>query len=121
MKYDFLKGNHQDSTFLNELALKRVILQKQIDELDGDFYNWAMSPENNVFPNIEDAEDWAEDSMEDEARFDCEGAYNCGNDEYERFVTVDDEIYKITGEFEYNRHDKTYYYIDGRKFKTEKV
>lgn len=51
---------------------------------------------------------------ENEASNDCEGSYNCGAGEY--FSTVhtkdDGKYYLLTTSFEYNRHDKTYYYIE---------
>ncbi|MNQ24275.1 putative nicotinate phosphoribosyltransferase [compost metagenome] len=44
----------------------------------------------------------------------CEGSYNMGNDEYTSTVYVKDEAkyYELSTKFEYNRHDKQYYYID---------
>ena len=40
------------------------------------------SPENNVFATLEEAEGVLEDRMRDWAFRDCEGAHNCGADEY---------------------------------------
>lgn len=47
-----------------------------------------------------------------QAHEDCEGSYNCGSPQYETIAFVGDKHYIFTTPFEYNRHDKTYYYID---------
>ena len=61
------------------------------------------------FANLEDyinevATEWAREA--------CEGAHNVGNDIYVVRFKVGDNIYTVSVGFEYNRHDKTYYYID---------
>lgn len=76
--------------------------------------------ENNVFASLKDAER-LEDTLECRARDDCEGAGNCGNDEYRQEFLVDGVKYVAIYKPEYNRHDKTYYYIDGGEFKIEPV
>lgn len=76
-------------------------------------------PENNVFSSVLDAEMELEDRLRDQAFRDCEGAHNCGDDEYKQEFIVDGKHYLFTASFEYNRHDKMYYYIDGSDFKTE--
>lgn len=75
--------------------------------------------ENNVFSTIEDAMSKLEDEIESEAFQDCEGAHNCGNEEYRRPFMVDGVEYVAIGKFQYNRHDKMYYYIDGSEFSYE--
>ena len=47
---------------------------------------------------------------------DCEGAGNCGMDKYTQEFIVGDMHYIATLTVEYNRHDKTYYYIDETDF-----
>ena len=74
------------------------------------------SPENNVFATLEEAEGVLEDRMRDWAFRDCEGAHNCGADEYTQEFIVDGKHYMATAKFEYNRHDKMYYYIYGCDF-----
>jgi len=48
------------------------------------------------------------------ANEDCEGSYNCGDEEYSDIVYVSGEgkYYELTTPFEYNRHNKQFYYID---------
>lgn len=50
----------------------------------------------------------------EEAAEACEGSYSMGNDVYTSTVYVKDEAkhYELSTKFEYNRHDKQYYYID---------
>jgi hypothetical protein len=55
------------------------------------------------------------------ARDACEGSYCFGDDEYTQDFYVGDDLYRATLTVEYNRHDKTYYYVDGDEFKTEKL
>lgn len=80
---------------------------------------YEESPENNVYSSLEDAQE-LEEILLGLAYLDCEGSYNVGNDVYEREFMVDDEYYIAILECEYNRHDKTYYYVDEHKFRIEK-
>lgn len=79
-------------------------------------YKFDALPENNVFATLLDAQYELEDVLRDEARDDCEGAGNCGCDQYTKQFMVDGIVYLATLDVEYNRHDKQYYYIDGSKF-----
>lgn len=72
-------------------------------------------PENNVFASLEAAEA-LEDTLRDRARADCEGSYNLGNPSYEQEFIVDGKHHVAKIDVEYNRHDKTYYYIDSATF-----
>lgn len=72
--------------------------------------------ENNVFPDLETAEDEMTRKLRRMAADDCEGAHNFGADEYTAEFTVDGVVYVGTLTVEYNRHDKTYYYVDGYEF-----
>jgi len=42
----------------------------------------------------------------------CEGRHRFGLGEYETIASVDGKAYKFKTAFSYDRHDKTYYYID---------
>lgn len=91
-------------------------LQKQIDAANAEYYALSISVDNNVYANLEFALAAMEEMMRNEAHEDCEGSYNCGAGEYTRDFKVDDVIYTATLKVEYNRHDKTYYYVDGTTF-----
>jgi hypothetical protein len=73
-------------------------------------------PANNVFETLPKALSTVEDKLLSRAHQDCEGSHNCGADSYEQGFIVDGVEYLGTLSVEYNRHDKTYYYIDGSKF-----
>lgn len=79
---------------------------------------YDSSADNNVFTSHEEAQDELTDSMREEAGDDCEGAYNCGCEYYEREYKLegDDTVYIARLDVEYNRHDKTYYYVDGTAY-----
>lgn len=62
--------------------------------------------------DIKNLEDDIYDLAREWASNDCEGAHNCGGEEYTVKFKVEDKIYLVKVGFEYNRHDKTYYYID---------
>jgi len=79
------------------------------------------APENNRFDNLDEALAQVENDLRSQAYDDCQGAYNCGDDSYSKEFYVGDTLYRGTAEFEYNRHDKTYYYIDECNFTYEEV
>lgn len=79
------------------------------------------APENNRFDDLQVALDTVEDDLRSQAYDDCQGAYNCGDDSYSKDFYVGDTLYRGTAEFEYNRHDKTYYYIEECTFTYEEV
>lgn len=78
--------------------------------------SFEASPDQNVFPSLDEAESVLEDRMRGWAFDDCQGAYNVGADVYEQEFIVDGLHYIAELKCEYNRHDKMYYYLDGAKF-----
>lgn len=79
--------------------------------------------DNNVFASHNEAELRLTCRFEEVARQDCEGSHNCGAEEYaQRYrLTDNDTTFEAIVSFEYNRHDKTYYYIDGSSYSYEAV
>jgi hypothetical protein len=73
-------------------------------------------PSNNVFETLAKAEGVLEDKLRGLASADCEGSYNRGADEYTQEFIVDGVHYIGTLKVEYNRHDKTYYYVEEASF-----
>lgn len=71
--------------------------------------------------DIKDLEDYIYEVASDWAREACEGRHNCGNESYDVRFKVGDKIYSVEVGFSYNRHDKTYYYIDRQGYKSEGV
>lgn len=68
----------------------------------------------DVFDTLADAIDEINDRHFSEAAEACEGSHCMGMDSYESLVYVkeDAKYYELQTKFEYNRHDKQYYYID---------
>jgi len=77
--------------------------------------DFDSAPEQNVFASLE-AAGVLEDRLRDRAFQDCEGAGNCGDDTYTQEFIVDGVHYIGTLTVEYNRHDKTYYFIEHAEF-----
>lgn len=75
--------------------------------------------ENNVFETIEKAVRAVENKLKSQAKEDCEGSYNCGDESYSQEFIVDGVKYVGTLTLDYDRHDKTYYYINGSEFTYE--
>lgn len=78
----------------------------------GDPVDIICGKEYFSFPSMEEAIEWADEDMEEQASNDCEGSFNCGLEEYFREFKVDNKYYRIVMTAEYGRHDKTYYYLD---------
>jgi hypothetical protein len=93
------------STLSNEMVEVRIL----ISNIDNDI-NY------NVFDTVELAEDYLFNRFECEANDACEGSHCCGEDKYTQDFMVDGVVHTAVGDFEYNRHDKTYYYIDESDF-----
>ena len=72
--------------------------------------------ENNLFKSLDEASLILEDRLKNQAHADCEGSYNCGLYEYTQPFMVGDQKYIAALTCVYNRHDKTYYYVDGSYF-----
>lgn len=70
----------------------------------------------HTYDTLDEALSSLEDLLYNKANADCEGSYNFGDESYTQEFRVDGVDYVATMTFEYNRHDKTYYYIDGSEF-----
>jgi hypothetical protein len=90
--------------------------QKIVDFNKQALVNFMASPECNVFDSLEHAEGAITDKFESEAFEACEGAYNFGAHEYTQVFSVGNKQYEASVKFEYNRHNKMYYYIDGTDY-----
>lgn len=91
-----------------------------LSKAQNDLIEWDQAIENNVYDSVE-AAGILEDVLLDRARNDCEGSYNCGEEFYTQDFLVDEVAYRAVLKCEYNRHDKTYYYVDGHKFRIVKL
>ena len=75
------------------------------------------------FETHQDAEDSIIEVLQDKAHNDCEGSNNRGNDVYEQgYQLIDsDAVYLGRIKVEYNRHDKTYYFVDEVEYSYSEV
>jgi hypothetical protein len=71
---------------------------------------------NHTYTSIGKACNFIENMLRNKADEDCEGSYCCGLDSYSQDFIVDGKEYIAIMTFEYNRHDKTYYYVDHCEF-----
>jgi hypothetical protein len=94
------------------VILAKNLLQTAKDYLDA----FEALAENNVYPNLKDANNKVENKLRYQASEDCEGSYNCGQESYTQDFMVDGIKYTGLLECEYNRHDKTYYYVEGASY-----
>jgi predicted nuclease with TOPRIM domain len=90
----------------------KVTVSKYETELD----KLESHPTLYMYESLDDAEGYLWEILRERAFQDCEGSGNCGDEYYEQEFIVDGILYNGKLEVEYNRHDKTYYYIDGTKW-----
>ena len=99
-----------------ELQLNIKLAQGSLNYAEKQLSDFEALAENNVYESIDDA-GALEEILRERAFDDCEGAGNCGDEVYtQEFTLVNGDVYCATLTVEYNRHDKTYYYIDGSSF-----
>ena len=92
--------------------------QAQLSAAQAALDAWETLPENNIFGSPDDAAA-LEDVLLGRASADCEGSYNCGSPEYTQECLIDGVLYVAKLTCEYNRHDKTYYYVEDSDFTIE--
>jgi nicotinamide phosphoribosyltransferase len=97
----------------NALGMRKVVFRPD----SGDPVKILCGDEYRSFETLEDASDALEVDVRNEAHQACEGSHCYGESTYTRVAKVGDQFYEFTFEVEYNRHDKTYYYVDGSAFK----
>lgn len=101
----------KEQLLLNIKACEDALLAANIE-----LNEFIHAPENNVFATLGEAERELGKRLRGKAKDACEGSYCCGDDEYEQEFIVDGVHYMATLKVEYNRHDKTYYYVDSTDF-----
>ena len=106
---------------LESLEAKRNSLSQELKIVDTDIEAFICDPINNVFSSLEEAETILYNRLGCSASNDCEGRYNISCDEYTQEFSVDDKKYMVTANLEYNRHYKTYYYVDGFEFNIKEL
>ena len=105
-----------DNPVLDELKNNLKLAQNACAVAEDALAAYICAPENNIYYDLDDAICEIENRLEVQASNDCEGSHNRGSDEYHQDFTVNGKLYRGTLTVEYNRHDKTYYYIDSSVF-----
>ena len=98
-----------------QLEEKIRLAELTLKEAKKELRDWESLASNNIFVSLEDAEE-LEGILWNRAKADCEGSYRCGLDEYIQKFMINSVEYVATLEIEYNRYDKTYYYIENSVF-----
>ncbi|WP_176058102.1 hypothetical protein [Paraburkholderia sp. BCC1876] len=83
--------------------------------------DFERDPRNHVYDTLEDAEATLHEALRDIASADCEGSHNCGASEYRQGFFVGRAEYVAIASVEYNRHDKTFYYVEEFDMRIEPV
>ena len=96
-------------------------LRGKLRAAECELYVLKSLADNNRFDSMEAAETAIYSKLEAEANEDCEGSYNCGNPQYHQEFYVNDQLYIGVLDVEYNRHDKTYYYVEESTFTVKKL
>lgn len=109
------------ATVLVELKADREIQEEKLKELNKQIEYYHYHPSNWIFSSPEDVGYILEDELQSRASEACEGSYNCGQDAYTQLFYVGDVLHEARLDCEYNRHDKTYYYLEESKFSTRVV
>lgn len=100
----------------NDLILAVKEAEKALNVARNELLEWESLAEHNVFDDLDKAVYKIEARLYALANDDCEGSYNCGQEKYEQEFIVNGVRYLGTLECEYNRHDKTYYYVEHAEF-----
>ena len=106
---------------LQQLQQNIVDKAKELELAKQQLFTYEDSPERNVYESLEDAEYSISEKLEAYASEACEGSYKRGNWKYFQEFSVLDKKYLATMTFEYNRHDKQYYYIDGFEYSYKEI
>lgn len=106
---------------LQELQQNIVDRAKELELAKQALCTFNDSPERNVYESLEDAEYSISEKLKGYATEACEGSYKRGNLKYKQEFSVSDKKYLATMTFEYNRHDKKYYYIDASEYSYKEI
>jgi hypothetical protein len=110
-----------DDTTLETLAAAVRTAQRALATAERELAAFKAQPSQHVYDTLDDATSTLEDLMNDWAHEACEGSHCMGMDEYTQEFIVDGKHYIAKLECEYDRHDKTYYYVYGSTFSYSEV
>lgn len=121
--YDWRRMIREGSTILKDKILARdgKLVWRPDSGVPEDIIcgtvDWNDIEDLDEAGDLESAGEWALESAEEEVREETpHGEY--GREDVDRYFRFGGELYYMTGELEWNRHDKQYYYIDGSRVKS---
>lgn len=104
-----------------KLAETVAYLTKRLAFAQAVLQDFDDQPESHVFDEYENACTSVEDYLMQKAAEACEGSHCYGNDYYEQEFIVNGVHYMGKLDVDYNRHDKTYYYVDRTEFEVNEI
>lgn len=107
------------TTKLEQLKLNVATALEALQLANQELEAFEQMPENFSYATLDDAED-LRDILRRRAHADCEMAGESGMEEYEQLCFIDGVLHKAVLTVEYDRHDKTYYYVDRVSLKITK-
>ena len=112
-----MSGDNMTNTGLRARLCDDIAeIELQLIRAKNNLATFDALPENNTFDDYTDAIYTIEVKLAKMAHADCEGSHCYGADEYEQEFIVNGKHYLGKLSVEYNRHDKTYYYVDETDF-----
>lgn len=111
----------QDEVKLMVTHLKKSIRDSQDNTMQLiDLLRFCESShELNTYADLSTANKAVSDRLRRYAEEDCEGSHNVGSSSYSQIFSVDGTKYEGTLSVKYDRHDKTYYYVDYTEYSCE--
>lgn len=109
------------SNQLSALKLEIARAQAELNSAINEFDEFVDSPENNKFASVDEASAELEERFRERAHSACEGSYCMGLELYSQEFTADGKRFMFRLHVEYNRHDKTYYYVESAKVNIEEL
>lgn len=102
----------------DDMKAKIAIKQEEIAALEKCIEDFDSAIERNQYESHQIAEDFITERYSGIASEACEGSYCYGDEKYTQLYQIDGDtrIFEATVSFEYNRHDKQYYYVDGQDY-----
>ena len=115
----------KDENKAKQLALltEKQTLENRLDNINAELTVLYQDICLWNFKTHEEAKISITEVLEEAANDACEGSYKCGKKEYNQNYTLLDSPAVYTGKIkvEYNRHDKTYYYVEEVQYSFKKL
>ena len=98
-----------------------VVCSRALSLVQNALIAWDAVAEHNVFSTLDGARGTIEELLIDQAMADCEGSDTCGAEQYSREFLVAGTKYVGILDCEYDRYNKTYYYLENYEFSYREI